>query len=147
MTGLTAAADDSFLRDGVFRFAVFFILFFSGGGYFLPFSSMMRRWCFSAFLSANWRMFPMVVSCPSMIFKRSLLSVSNDAVRDATSFCRAVRILACSARSAASSSVRVSIAVWRSSILPDATALPVNGLSVSSFANLMTASSEDLPFP
>ena len=29
MTGLTAAADDSFLREGVFRFAVIFINSFS----------------------------------------------------------------------------------------------------------------------
>ena len=52
---------------------------------------------FSSFFSANRRMFLMVVSCPSMIFKRSFLSVSNDAVRDVTSFFRA-----------ASSAVRVS---------------------------------------
>ena len=86
----------------------------------------------------------MVVSCPSMIFKRSFLSFSKDAVRDATSFCRAARDAACSLRSAASSAVRCCTAVWSSSILPDAIALPFNGLSVSSFANLMTASSEVL---
>ena len=86
----------------------------------------------------------MVVSCPSMIFKRSFLSVSKDAVREATSFFRAVRILVFSLRSAASSAVRVSIVLWRFSILPDAMALPFNGLPVSSFANLVTASLSDL---